>query len=324
MKKLRRLAGFSLVELLVVVAVLAILVSLLLPSLGKARNAAMDLKCLGAGLRAHGLALLVYAADNKSYFIPFPVQTNEFLFTHNAASQWSNTPPFDGPNTPLWSGQYLQRTEARKIQCPGYNTYKDQPLLGTPWDSHRQSSYLYLADIRHDAFYPGKNYVFTNGSSSGGDRNPWSWGQMWMRYNHMSGVEKEWLKSIYFIGGPNPSTSVLFADFTAYDGSTWDWSSGNVYWVNHSVSGRFFPNPNPMSAPAADANGYASLARVCRSAGSVYSDGHAILRYAKPNPTAINSLPILTPDNGSPDNREMLLNYAMWPYAWSNVWYYYW
>jgi prepilin-type N-terminal cleavage/methylation domain-containing protein/prepilin-type processing-associated H-X9-DG protein len=56
----RRGAGFTLVELLVVVSIIALLIAILLPSLKKARSQAKDLVCKG-NLRSMGQAFMMYA-----------------------------------------------------------------------------------------------------------------------------------------------------------------------------------------------------------------------------------------------------------------------
>src|SRR5256885_2138335 len=62
--------GFTLVELLVVIGIIAVLIGILLPALNKARKAARTTTCL-ANIRTLTQAEMQYWNDNKGKFSPY-------------------------------------------------------------------------------------------------------------------------------------------------------------------------------------------------------------------------------------------------------------
>ena len=83
--------AFTLIELLVVIAIIAVLIAILLPSLGKARDAARVGKCM-SNVRQTGLTMTYYANDWKNWYPIVPFRPPA-LGGSNGWTQWNTATP---------------------------------------------------------------------------------------------------------------------------------------------------------------------------------------------------------------------------------------
>jgi prepilin-type N-terminal cleavage/methylation domain-containing protein/prepilin-type processing-associated H-X9-DG protein len=158
--------AFTLVELLVVIGIIAILIAILLPTLGAARRQAMSTKCL-SNLRQIGLAFQLYEKDHAG---AWPVVLHA---EHSAAGFF---PPGHGDR--VWSDflapyivskKFLEtrkdmedlRALYDKFACPAYErtTDTDPFYLGTPLGPNALIGYAMTYHPRYydDIYAPGSS-----------------------------------------------------------------------------------------------------------------------------------------------------------------------
>ncbi len=184
-EKKRPTGGFTLVELLVVIGIIAMLISILLPVLGRARAAAVSVSCKSL-LRQYAIASEMYISENNGFMVDaFKV------FDY-----------YDGLGKYLSGGEVSEKV----ARCPGDGDTEAAGRLGLlgagtdpadpsqPWPLYRKDGSTFTVRVS----------IGCNQNSTSASRRPISggkFGKMWIK------------RSMLAIPGADPSQTMVWADW---------------------------------------------------------------------------------------------------------------
>lgn len=284
---MRKTKAFTLVELLVVIAVIALLMAILLPALGRAREQARRVVCM-ALLRSFGQANAAYASIYDGKYVPF---SQKHIRAVSGPGQWDER----------WPENRIFRkciANDREIQDTGWN----DPFIfpkGLLCPSHRvPMDDDYLEQVEAATGGPGVGYKLRMSYALNTElwvgtqvTDPIPWFPFDEKYRgHTIGMVRKPSECMMFIDGNHYQTRYEKANYEEY----WD-NYGDI--LTGAITGA-------GQGPDDPTQGTGNVAQVCyrhmETACMVYFDGHSSFLkkqevYDKENPARKNNLGVRYP-----------------------------
>ncbi|MFA6724479.1 MAG: type II secretion system protein [Lentisphaeria bacterium] len=205
-----KLFRFTLIELLVVITIIAVLASMLLPALGKARTASLKIACMNC-LKQIGVAMQLYSDEYEDYICPGRVSPSKYTDTSGFYCILSGYEAGVLPTQPRRFGVTLKdficpaiKSEASQFKYCSYgcNHWVMHNQLGSSSDNYKRVFKTYQLRFPAGIVYIADSQVTTaNWSIS----YPY-----WIRFNH-SGFDRP-LGSYSAAPRSTASANFLFAD----------------------------------------------------------------------------------------------------------------
>ncbi len=160
--EVQRNTGFTLIELIVVIAIIALLVGILMPALGKSRAVARRMLCMTKMVNV-GYAMLLYTTDNDEYFPPsvhsFSIADPVAAWDVQLASYLGYTQFAADPlSVNIFTSPQLVQLRSTLYRCPEDERDQPEPAFAPP-DSYLSYGKSVYFELRPDAPDPQEAVV---------------------------------------------------------------------------------------------------------------------------------------------------------------------